>query len=72
MKPRPLALTALSVALLLLTSCSTKAVESGPPRLVLAEDAGWKFLLGDPRGAEALAFPDSAWRKGRLAWEMRL
>lgn len=62
MKPRPLALTALSVALLLLTSCSTKAVESGPPRLVLAEDAGWKFLLGDPRGAEALAFPDSAWR----------
>ncbi len=32
------------------------------PRQELAADAGWKFLLGDPGGADAMAFVDSSWR----------
>ncbi len=38
------------------------AAEPNPPRLELAADSGWKFLLGDPSGAEAPSFADSAWR----------
>ena len=33
-----------------------------PPRLELAADSGWKFVLGDPSGAEAPSFADTAWR----------
>ncbi|MEO6802894.1 MAG: sugar-binding domain-containing protein, partial [Granulicella sp.] len=32
------------------------------PRLQLNADYGWRFLLGDPSGAEAPSFADSAWR----------
>lgn len=32
------------------------------PRVVLEADAGWKFLLGDPSGAESSSFADSSWR----------
>lgn len=35
---------------------------SAPSRSVLSADADWKFLLGDPAGAETPAFDDSAWR----------
>ncbi len=38
------------------------AAELNPPRLELAADSGWKFVLGDPDGAETTAFPDSTWR----------
>ena len=31
-------------------------------RQELAADASWKFFLGDPSGAEAIAFVDSSWR----------
>jgi beta-galactosidase len=32
------------------------------PRVVLAADSGWKFLLGDPNGADSPSFVDGAWR----------
>jgi len=32
------------------------------PRVVLAADSGWKFLLGDPNGAESPSFVDGSWR----------
>jgi beta-galactosidase len=37
--------------------------QSAPPRLEVAADANWKFVLGDPSGAEARSFDDSSWRK---------
>ena len=33
------------------------------PRQQLAADAGWRFHLGDPSGAEAPAFVDAGWRR---------
>lgn len=36
------------------------------PRLVLNADSGWKFLLGNPSGAEAPAFSDKSWRSVQL------
>ena len=32
------------------------------PRQEISADANWKFLLGDPAGAEAPSFSDAAWR----------
>ena len=49
-----------------LASLSMKAAEPNAPRQVLAADSGWKFLLGDPAGAEANAFADTAWRTVNL------
>ena len=53
---------ALSIALLTLAPISTNATEPNTPRLEMAADAGWKFMLGDPNGAEGPSFADSAWR----------
>src|SRR5579862_6486391 len=39
------------------------AAPSPLPRQQLSADANWKFLLGDPAGAEAPSFNDSTWRK---------
>ncbi|QOY89404.1 glycoside hydrolase family 2 TIM barrel-domain containing protein [Paludibaculum fermentans] len=36
--------------------------QSSPPRLELQADSNWKFLLGDPGGAEARGFDDASWR----------
>jgi len=33
------------------------------PRQVMDMDAGWRFFLGDAKGAEAPAFSDNTWRK---------
>jgi beta-galactosidase len=49
--------------LLLLPSLSMNAAAPTSPRLVFAADSDWKFTLGDPTGAEALSFSDSAWRR---------
>ncbi len=38
------------------------AKTANAPRQELAADAGWKFLLGDPSGAEAPSFADTSWR----------
>ena len=44
---------------------SMSAAKPGTPRQELAADAGWKFFLGDPNGAEAPLFADGAWRTVR-------
>ncbi len=49
---------------LLFPCCSLFAQTAGPSgaRLELAADAGWKFVLADPQGAEQGSFSDVAWR----------
>ena len=34
--------------------------ESNSPRLTLKADSDWRFMLGDPSGAEAPGFADAA------------
>jgi beta-galactosidase len=41
---------------------STMAASTPSPRQVVAADAGWKFFLGDPGGAESVSFADASWR----------
>jgi hypothetical protein len=53
---------AVCATLLSLATASMDAAESHPPRLELAADSGWKFLLGDPSGAESPSFADTTWR----------
>ena len=62
MKPHLRIMMAICTMLLSLAPASMKAAESNAPRLELAADSGWKFLLGDPSGAEAPSFMDTAWR----------
>ena len=50
----------------LFATVSMNAADTGSPRQELAADAGWKFCLGDPGGAEATAFVDSSWRTVNL------
>jgi beta-galactosidase len=51
-----------AVAVVLFTATAA-ANATEQPRQRLLMDFGWKFNLGDPRGAEAAAFDDGAWRK---------
>jgi beta-galactosidase len=53
---------ALFAMLASLVPASVGAAKPDSPRLDLAADSGWKFLLGDPGGAEAPSFADSSWR----------
>ncbi len=53
---------ALSAMLVSLVPASISAAKPDSPRLDLAADSGWRFLLGDPGGAEAPSFADSSWR----------
>ena len=39
-----------------------RSATSNSPRQVIAADAGWKFILGDPNGAETPSFADASWR----------
>jgi beta-galactosidase len=57
---------AISVALITLAPLSLNAAEANSPRVVVAADSDWKFVLGDPSGAEASSFADSAWRNVNL------
>jgi len=52
---------ATSTILLSLAPLSMKAAEPNASRLELAADSGWKFMLGDPSGAETTSFADNAW-----------
>ena len=52
----------LATVLALLASVPLSAANQSTPRLELAADSGWKFLLGDPKGAESPSFADSSWR----------
>jgi beta-galactosidase len=38
------------------------AAQPASPRFELAADSNWKFLPGDPSGAEARSFDDASWR----------
>ena len=51
-------------AILPLAATLNPAEAAGPqlPRERLAFDQDWRFLLGDPAGAEAASFADAAWR----------
>lgn len=55
-------MSALCATLASLVPVSVRAVQSDAPRLELAADSGWKFVLGDPSGAEAPSFADASWR----------
>jgi beta-galactosidase len=61
MKLRLQLASALCVALTLLVPLA-HAAAADPSRLELSADSGWKFLLGDPNGAEAPSFADKSWR----------
>jgi beta-galactosidase len=49
-----------------LVPASMGAAIPDSPRLDLAADSGWRFLLGDPGGAEVPSGSDSAWRVGDI------
>ena len=66
MKLHPRIMTAICTSLFALATISMKAAEPNAPRLQLSADSGWKFLLGDPGGAEAPSFADTAWRTVNL------
>ncbi len=66
MKPSSRILIALAAALACLMPVSISAANANAPRQDLAADAGWRFLLGDPTGAEAPSFADASWRAVNL------
>jgi beta-galactosidase len=55
-----------SLGLLLIAALSLQVPQLNAkplsPRSALSADANWKFLLGDPAGAESQRFDDSGWR----------
>ncbi len=55
-------LIAFAAMLACLAPLSISAANARSPRQQLTADAGWKFLLGDPGGAEAASFADASWR----------
>ena len=58
----PGALTLLVAAIVL--SPGLARGEGGPsPRLTLSADSGWRFILGDPPGAEAPVIAGTGWRR---------
>ena len=56
------ALSVLAATVLLLGSQSLEAQSTPSPRTVLSADADWKFILGDPAGAESPSFNVESWR----------
>lgn len=46
----------------LMLSASQVFAESTPPRVLLSADDNWKFVLGDPAGADSITFDDQHWR----------
>ncbi len=59
-------LLATSAILLSVAPLSMRAAGPNTARQVLDADPGWKFMLGDPAGAEATAFADNTWRTVNL------
>ena len=57
---------AICAALVLLGTISMNAAQPQASRQVLDADSGWRFLLGDPSGAEARQFADGSWRTVNL------
>lgn len=52
-----------SAVLVSLLSAARPGTPAGGPRLELDADFGWRFHLGDARGAETRSFPDGSWRR---------
>ena len=46
----------------LVLSASQVFAELTPPRVLLSADDNWKFVLGDPAGADSITFDDQRWR----------
>ncbi len=46
----------------LASTAHLRATDKQSPRQTLDADAHWKFLLGDPAGAEGLSFNDDGWK----------
>jgi len=55
-------LNVLAATMACFVSVPMSAAKSNSPRQEIAADAGWKFFLGDPSGAEAPSFSDVSWR----------
>jgi beta-galactosidase len=55
-------LIALAATLACFAPVTLVAATANSPRQDLAADAGWKFILADPSGAEVPSFSDSSWR----------
>jgi len=62
MKPQLRTLIVVAAAVALFMPAAGNAAKADSPRQVLAADAGWKFILGDPTGAEQPSFADASWR----------
>jgi beta-galactosidase len=58
----PRCIAVLRLLLPLLAALQVAAAQPTKPRLELAADSNWKFLLGDPEGAEARSFAAADWR----------
>lgn len=52
----------LVIAAFVMAGLQLAAKTAPQARAVLSADAGWKFLLGDPAGAESPTFNDQSWR----------
>ena len=57
---------AICAALASLGTIPMNAAQPQTSRQVLDADSGWRFLLGDPSGAEARQFADGSWRTVNL------
>jgi beta-galactosidase len=62
MKLQSRTLIVLAAILACFVPASMSAAKANSPRQELAADAGWKFFLGDPGGAESPSFDDASWR----------
>ena len=56
------ALRHLLIAVLSIAALPLMAKTATAPRAALSADADWKFVVGDPTGAESSIFDDHAWR----------
>lgn len=54
------------IALASIVPAALGAAGTESPRLELSADSGWRFLLGDPGGAESPSFQDQSWRTVHL------
>lgn len=57
---------AVGMALMLSVVVPLAPAQQQATRQVLRADSNWKFMLGDPRGAEASSFVDNSWRTVQL------
>jgi len=65
-KPTLWRMIAISAMPAMLVTIPAAAAQPQRSRLELAADSNWKFVLGDPGGAEARSFEDANWRTVEL------